>query len=283
MKRNWKRELVTVVMALAIVVTALPQQAVAETATPTPTQATSRGDALIAKYCEIDFKELKDRVFLIPKNGKGRYASNNLTMDKGFAALIEDELVITVKQRAGCSVQVKFSDPSVASCSVKRERDGKDSLFFIGDIKSKKAGTTTMTLTIRVGNSVKEYSCKLTFQKYQENPIKSFKVEKKNFASGFNPKKAKVLAAGEIPRPVIAKKQNLKLKKKQNKVKINVKMKKGYKLKNIWRGDLNKRIKNGKKYKLQKWEREEFTVYVEYLDKANLVRSLQLPIKIKRK
>ena len=285
MKRNGKRKLGILVMLLAITVTALPQQAAAVTASPASTSVTAKGPDLVAKYCDMDFKKLKDRIFLIPKNGKGSYAPNNLTMDKGFADLLEDELVITIKQRAGCSVKVGFSDPSVASCSVKRERmpKEKETVFYIGNIKSKKAGTTTMTITIRVGNSVKEYSCKLTFLKYQENPVKSFKVDKKNFASAFNPKKARVLAEGEIPRPVKAKKQSLKLKKKQNKVKINVKLKKGYKLKNIWRGDLNKKIKNGKKYKLQKWEKKDFWVYVEYLDKTNTVRSLLLQVKIKRK
>lgn len=291
MKRNWKRKLGTLAMLLAIMVTALPQRAVAVTVTPTqvpettPAPEVSKGPDLVAKYCDIDFKKLKDRVFLIPKNGKSSYASNNLTDDKSFAALMEDELVITVKRRTGCSVTVSFSDPSVASCSVRKERmkKEKETVFYIGDIKSKKAGKTTLTLTIKVGNSVREYSCKLTFQKYQENPVKSFKVDKKNFSSAFSPKKVKVAANGEIPRPATTKKQSLKLKKKQNKVKINVKLKKGYKLKSIRRSDGFTKIKNGKKYKLQKWEKKELWLYVEYVDKTNSTRSLCLPIKIKRK
>lgn len=279
-----KRQMAALVMALAIAMAVLPQQTMATTVSPSPTPA--NGPDLVARYCDIGFENLKDRVFLIPKNGKSSYASNNLTADKSFASLMEDPIVITIKKWGGCSVKVNFSDPSVASCSVSvsRERDGKSRVtyFEIGDIKSKKAGTTRMTLAVKVGNSVKEYSCNLTFQKYQENPVKSFKLDKKNFSSAFSPQKVKVLASGEIPRHAKAKKQKLKLKKKQNKVKINVKLKKGYKLKNIWKSSYRK-VKNGGYYKLVGYEKKEFWVYIEYVDKTNSVRSLFLPIKITRK
>lgn len=280
-----KRQMAALVMTLAIVMAAVPQQVMAETvetASPSPTPA--NGPDLVAKYCDTNLK-LKDRIFLIPKNGKSSYASNNLTDDKGFASLIEDPIDFTIKKMGGCSVKVSFSDPSIASCSVSSSRDRKSrtTYFEIGDIKSKKAGTTKMTIIVRVGNSVREYSCNLTFQKYQENPVKSFKLGKKNFSSAFSPQKVKILAEGEIPRPAKAKKQKVTLKKKQNKVKISVKLKKGYKLKNIWKGDAIKKVKNGDYYKLASYEKKEFWVYIEYVDKSNSVRSLLLPVKIKRK
>ncbi len=304
MRKKSKKQRVILTLIMAIALTALPQQAIAVTASPqptplsppspqadkkvSPTQTPKSGPDLVAKYCDISFKKLKDRSYLIPKNGKMSFAANDLTEDKHYGDLFDDPIYITIKKIGGCSVKVSFSDPSVASCKVETDRDRKsrETSFTIEEIKSKKAGTTTMTITIRVGQSVREYSCKLTFKKYQENPVKSFKLGKKNFASAFSPKKAKV-RANEVMNPARAKVQTLKVKKKQKKVKLSVKLKKGYRIKNIWRYSYSKccfnKVKNGTKIKLSKNKMNEEWLAVEYIDKDNSVYNLRLDVKIKRK
>lgn len=293
MRKKSKKQQVILTLIMAIALTALPQQAIAVTASPqtykkvSPTQTPKNGPDLVAKYCDTGFKKLKDRSYLIPKNGKMSFAANDLTEDKHYGSLLDDAIYITIKKIGGCSVKVSFSDPSVASCKVEIDRDRKSrkTSFTIEEIKSKKAGTTTMTITIRVGKSVREYSCKLTFKKYQKNPVKSFKLGKKNFAFAFSPKKAKV-RANEVTNPARAKLQTLKVKKKQKKLKLSVKLKKGYRIKNIWRvgkyGSYNK-VKNGTKLKLSKHKLNKESLYVEYIDKDNSVYSLGMYVKIKRK
>lgn len=130
-----------------------------------------------------------------------------------------------------------------------------------------------MTLAIVVAGLPQEVSA----AELKENPIKSFKLGTKDFSSAFSAKKFKKEFG-----MIIAKQRTLKLKKKQNKVKVSVKMKKGYKLKSISKTSFHK-VKNGKVMKLADYEREELYMYIEYLDKGNSKHKLCLPVKITRK
>lgn len=76
---------------------------------------------------------------------------------------------------------------------------------------------------------------KVTAAELKENPIKSFKLGTTDFSSAFSAKKFK-----DEFGMVIANQQTLKLKKKQNKIKVNVKMKKGYTLKKFQKPLLKK-------------------------------------------
>lgn len=268
MKHSTAKKMLSCLMAVALLVMVLPQTVGAETKN------------WIAEYATINFDGLQDWTYLVPDSGK----CSDLTVPFVNSRRYDDDFAdVRMQRKAKGRVTVSFSDPSIATCSVGRETDDERvyTRYSLSDIRCKKFGTTTMTVTIKVRNSVKTYSCNLTFQKYDTNPVKSFKLDNQEFASAFQPKKAKV-DHGAMTGTVVAKMQKLTLKKKQNKVKINVKLKKGYKLVDVCKTS-GKKVKNGKIMKLANYEKDEVWMYVEYLDPSNSSHVLCMGVKIKRK
>ena len=105
----------------------------------------------------------------------------------------------------------------------------------------------------------------------KENPYKKFVIGKKNFSSKY---KKSPKAKGTIT-----------LSKKTMKVKINVQMKKGYKLENVYMTSYRK-VKNNTKVKLKSYEKNKVYMSVEYTivgDPTKKVYENPMELTIKRK
>jgi len=125
---------------------------------------------------------------------------------------------------------VKSSNSKVAEFWGEKDKYGNVTLEY----HVKKAGTTTFTFTIKIGNEKRDYKMDVSVSTYK-NPVKTFKVGKKNYAKNF--KKISSMAI-------------------DNKIsgKIQIKPTKGWKIVTIKKATLGKydfkfrKLKNGKKY-----------------------------------
>lgn len=192
---------------------------------------------------------------------KGKYKDGKKTKSKMIS--------FTVSKDA--EVKMELSNPKIAKIKYdKRREDGNYEYKYIRVI-GKKVGTTKFTLTIKEPGQKKiKYSCKIKFFKYK-NPFKEFTIESKNFASKLNKKC--------VPNVTIT------LSKAQKDVKINVKMKKGFKFKQLYMTSWRE-VKNNSKIKLESYEKDSFYVTVEYTmngDPNKTIYGDQIAVKIKRK
>lgn len=125
---------------------------------------------------------------------------------------------------------LKSSNPKVAT--LKNLSDDYNTAI---DIVLKKAGTTKVSFTLTKGKESKRYTVKVTVHKY-ENPVKAFKIGKKNYAANFK-KKSYLFSAKKISG------------------KITITAAKGWKVKKIQKNSINNKgtqkfttLKNGKNY-----------------------------------
>lgn len=106
----------------------------------------------------------------------------------------------------------------------------------------KKAGSTTVKVTVKNGSKTKTHSIKLTIYKH-ENPLTTFKIGKTQYKSKFNSKKIYY-----AKRP-----------KKTSTVKLNVKAKKGYEITSVTYNYL----KNGQSQSMSLENGQSFKLYKE--------------------
>ncbi len=129
--------------------------------------------------------------------------------------------------------KVKIGKKSLANVSITADKQGIT-------VNPKKAGTTTLKITVKNGSKTKTHSIKLKIYKY-ENPLSSFKISSKQYKNDF-----KTSTFSHTTKP-----------KKTKNVKLNVKAKKGYEITSIrytyYKADgttVTKTLKNGKNFKL---------------------------------
>ena len=220
MKRNWKRELVTVVMALAIMVTALPQQVTAKT----------------VDVSKITFPTSRTM----------------WSCDEGIGA--DDDLMLEGEHLpdGAIIVNIKSSDPKVVKIDKytwdEDTGECEDTIL----LKKKGAGTATISYDVIWGKQkrywqhnkqlvsageMKHFETKITLIKYQ-NPCKYFKLGNKDVKKKLNktPKKWKYVKAG--------------------KYKLSIKARKGWKLTKITCG--GKKIKNKSKITVKKKKKDAY-------------------------
>lgn len=220
MKRNWKSELVTVVMALAIMVTALPQQVTAKT----------------VDVSKITFPTSRTM----------------WSCDEGIGA--DDDLMLEGEHLpdGAIIVNIKSSDPKVVKIDKytwdEDTGECEDTIL----LKKKGAGTATISYDVIWGKQkrywqhnkqlvsageMKHFETKITLIKYQ-NPCKYFKLGNKDVKKKLNktPKRWKYVKAG--------------------KYKLSIKARKGWKLTKITCG--GKKIKNKSKITVKKKKKDAY-------------------------
>lgn len=132
---------------------------------------------------------------------------------------------------------VKISKPEVVDF-IKKKWDSEGDTYYT--VRVKKAGKATITFKAKEPNAGDEtyVAKKITINSIKYlNVVKTFKIGKKNFKTKF-------------------KKEGYYWQKKKISGKLNVKVKKGWKIKGMWYGNYStgkeKKVKNGKKITLKK-------------------------------